>query len=72
MIQESTMTREESRKMTLQAIKKAKTGKEIADAMISHFRAFQTNKMATYEEKKTSPYEDALSILNAPLFGLEK
>jgi hypothetical protein len=66
------MSQEESRKLTVQAIRRSKSGKEVADAMISHFRAFQTKIIPTDEVKKEHPYEDALSILNAPLFGLKE
>ncbi len=59
------MTQEESFAQAKRKIKLAKTGKEIAEAMIAHFKTFPKI------EKKASPYEDALNILNAPLFVLE-
>lgn len=64
------MSQEESRKLTVQAIHRSKSGKEVADAIISHFRAFNEKNLAPIQ--KEHPYEDALDILNAPLFGLEK
>lgn len=66
------MSQEESRKLTVQAIHRSKSGKEVADAIISHFKAFHVNKIPSFAKKEEHPYEDALDILNAPLFGLEK
>lgn len=60
------MTREQSALETKLKIRKAKTGIEIGEAIRNHFRAFQD-----FKQKEEHPLEDALSILNAPLFGLE-
>jgi hypothetical protein len=64
------MSQEESRKLTVQAIRRSKSGKEVADAILSHFRAF--NEKNSVPIKKEHPYEDALYVLNTPLFGLKE
>jgi hypothetical protein len=59
------MTQQESFQIALRKIKSAKTGKEIADAMIEHFKTFPK------VEPKAPAYASAIDLLNAPLFGLE-
>lgn len=61
------MTREESKKETVKILRKAKTGKEMGDAMLAHFKNF-----VMPEAKTPSQMEDALAILSGPLFGLER
>jgi len=57
------MTREESKIETLKKIKTAKCGKEISEAIISHFRQFPPEGVPIRSEP--SPYE----VLSAPLIN---
>lgn len=61
------MTREDSRKETVKILRKAKTGKEISDALLAHFKSFSIP-----ENKTPSQMEDVLATLSSPLFGLER
>ena len=56
------MTREQSVVYSKRLIRSAKNGKEVAEAFLNHFRQFRPDTV-----EKTSPYDDALSLMNAPL-----
>ena len=62
------MTRSESKVMTSKKIRTATSGKEIAEAMIAHFRTYTIPEMVVSEETE-DPRENPVDAINAPLLA---
>ena len=57
------MTRDESKKLTKEKISRAKTGKEIAEAIIAHFKEFVPVGYVPVADYSVEDYS------NTPMFG---